>query len=272
MKKFIILLLSLIFSVPAFADGDIDVYLNGGKMAFEQPPIIRDDSTLVPLRAIFEALNMAVEWNGEEKRITAYGNAVEISLVIGSDKMTVNGKSVTLTTPAIIYNDFTMIPLRAVGEAAGAEVQWDGDTRTVYITTEKNVGLGDTEKMAREVLALVNNERAKYGLNPLKWDDTLAAFAELHCEDMIERNFMSHVNPDGEDPFDRLKYFGINYWTAGENIAAGQKTPAEAMDAWMNSETHRENILNPNFRSLGVHVRRGGSYGIYWVQEFALFK
>lgn len=76
-----------------------------------------------------------------------------------------------------------------------------------------------------EVLNLVNEERAKYNVAPLKWDDSLAALAESHCEDMIDRNFFAHNTPDGQTPFDRMKAAGISYSSAGENIAAGQYSP-----------------------------------------------
>ena len=123
-----------------------------------------------------------------------------------------------------------------------------------------------------EVLNLVNEERAKYNVAPLKWDDSLAALAESHCEDMIDRNFFAHNTPDGQTPFDRMKAAGKTYSSAGENIAAGQSSPQNVMDSWMNSPGHRKNILNPDFEYIGVGLARGGSYGIYWAQEFATFK
>lgn len=69
-----------------------------------------------------------------------------------------------------------------------------------------------------------------------------------------------------------MKAAGITYSSAGENIAAGQSSPQNVMDSWMNSPGHRKNILNPDFEYIGVGLARGGSYGIYWAQEFATFK
>ncbi len=89
---------------------------------------------------------------------------------------------------------------------------------------------------------------------------------------MIDRNFFAHNTPDGQTPFDRMKAAGISYSSAGENIAAGQYSPQNVMDSWMNSPGHRKNILNPDFEYIGVGLARGGSYGIYWAQEFATFK
>ena len=100
---------------------------------------------------------------------------------------------------------------------------------------------------------------------------TVAELAKAHCEDMIARNFFSHNNPDGETPFDRMKKAGISYLAAGENIAAGQYSPEAVFKEWMASEGHRENIMKPDFQYIGISAVKGGSYGIYWAQEFAEF-
>ncbi len=269
MKKAIAALCAVICLTPsAYADDDIAVYMNGEKLSFEQPPIIRNDSTLVPFRSIFERLDMTVQWFEEDRRVTAQSEGTAITLFIDSPVMYVNDKTTELNTPAIIYNDYTMVPLRAVAEAAQAQVDWDGESRTVTITARES----EFEDWALQVLALTNAERAKNGLNPLEWDDSLANLGKTHCEDMINRNFFAHNNPDGETPFDRMKKAGISYHAAGENIAAGQYSPEAAMKAWMDSPGHRQNILNPEFKSLGVGVVKGGEYGIYWAQEFARLK
>lgn len=269
MKKILILFTVLIgIMTTAFADENILVYLNGEPLSFEQQPIIQNDSTLVPFRAIFESLDMTVQWFESERRVTAQKEGTAITLFIDKPVMYVNDDAIELNTPPIIYNDFTLVPLRAVSEAAGAEVDWNSDKRTVTITAQES----NFEEWARQVLILTNNERGKYGLTPLQWDDSLAALAEAHCKDMINRNFFSHNNPDGETPFDRMKQAGISYLAAGENIAAGQYSPEAVVQAWMNSETHRENILNSDFKYLGVSVVKGGEYGIYWAQEFVRFK
>ena len=256
-------------SPTVFADDDITVYLNEDELTFEQSPIIQNDSTLVPFRAIFENLDMVVQWFGDEQCVMAQKDDLTITLFINENTMYVNDTPVELNTPPIIYNDYTLVPLRAVSESAGAEVFWDGDTRTVYIATDDE---SNSDDWGYEVLNLVNEERKKNGLKELKWDDKLAELSYSHCADMIERNYFSHNTPDGETPFDRMKNAGISYRAAGENIAAGQYSPEEVMNSWMNSDGHRANILNPNFEYLGVGVAWGGSYGIYWTQSFARFK
>ncbi len=269
MKKVIAAVLTAAcMTTAAYADGDISVYMNGEKMSFEQQPIIQNDSTLVPFRTIFEKLNMTVQWFERERRVTAQKEGKSITLFIDSPVMYVNDDSVELNTPAIIYNDYTLVPLRAVAEAASAQVDWDGSSRTVTIITNEE----DSKNWGKEVLELTNNERVSRGLDPLKWDDSLAALAEAHCSDMINRGFFAHNTPEGATPFDRMKNAGIDYMAAGENIAAGQYSPEAVVKAWMNSSGHRANILNPEFEYLGTAAVWGGKYGIYWAQEFARFK
>lgn len=121
---------------------------------------------------------------------------------------------------------------------------------------------------AEQVLQLVNAERSKYGLKPLKMSEQLRSIANLKSKDMAEKNYFDHYSVTYGTPFEMLQQFGVHYSAAGENIAAGQKTPQEVMNSWMNSSGHRANILNKNFDTIGIGVYQGGSYGIYWTQLF----
>nr|WP_238457309.1 CAP domain-containing protein [Litchfieldia salsa] len=114
-----------------------------------------------------------------------------------------------------------------------------------------------------QVVQLVNQERAKAGLKPLTHRADLKNVAHKKAQDMINSNYFSHTSPNYGSPFQMLKTFGISYQSAGENIAKGQKTPKEVMNAWMNSPGHRANILKPEYDSIGV-----GFYHSAWVQMF----
>lgn len=118
------------------------------------------------------------------------------------------------------------------------------------------------------IVDLVNAERAKAGLKPVTLNTELSHMAAVKARDMRDNHYFSHNSPIYGSPFEMMKSFGIQYSYAGENIAAGQRTPEEVMEDWMNSPGHRANILNPNFTEIGVGVAKGGSYGTYWVQEF----
>lgn len=116
---------------------------------------------------------------------------------------------------------------------------------------------------AAEVVKLVNQERAKAGLKPLTENAKLSNMAMDKAKDMSNNNYFDHNSPTYGSPFDMMKKYGISFSYAGENIAKGQKTPADVMNAWMNSEGHRANILNSNYTTIGVAYYNG-----YWVQEF----
>lgn len=121
---------------------------------------------------------------------------------------------------------------------------------------------------ADQVLKLVNQERAKVGLKALTLSPELTNVATVKAKDMRDKGYFDHTSPTYGSPFDMMSKFGIKYSSAGENIAAGQKTPQEVMNSWMNSSGHRANILNKDYEQLGVGYVEGGSYGTYWVQMF----
>ncbi|MFF4892213.1 CAP domain-containing protein [Micromonospora chersina] len=118
----------------------------------------------------------------------------------------------------------------------------------------------------REVVDLVNQERAKAGCKALTVDDKLVLAAQRHSQDQADHKTMSHDGSDGSDVGDRLDRVGYAWRSYGENVAWNQQSPAAVMDAWMNSPGHRANILNCSFTQIGVGVAR--SNGPYWTQDF----
>ncbi|MFJ7087270.1 CAP domain-containing protein [Streptomyces griseus] len=124
-----------------------------------------------------------------------------------------------------------------------------------------------TDASARsEVLALVNQERAKVGCSPLSTSAPLTSLAQNFSEDMAARGFFDHTDPDGDTPWDRAAQAGVQGLGA-ENIARGQADAQAVMEAWMNSEGHRANILNCDYKTIGIGVHEG-SGGPWWVQNF----
>jgi uncharacterized protein YkwD len=117
-----------------------------------------------------------------------------------------------------------------------------------------------------EVLKLVNEERAKVGCSAVSANSALQDLAEAFSEDMAARDFFDHTDPDGLSPWDRADKAGITD-LGGENIARGQADAASVMEAWMNSPGHKANILNCDFKTLGVGVHLG-SGGPWWTQDF----
>ncbi|XEC97788.1 CAP domain-containing protein [Paenibacillus tarimensis] len=124
-------------------------------------------------------------------------------------------------------------------------------------------GTMDKSSYAAQVVALVNQERAKAGLKALQSDSLLTKVALDKAKDLYVNNYFSHQSPTYGSPFDMMRAYGVKYSYAGENIAKGQRTPQEVMNAWMNSSGHRANILSGNFTKIGVAYYNGA-----WVQMF----
>lgn len=128
--------------------------------------------------------------------------------------------------------------------------------------------LESIKSFENQVIQLTNQERAKYGLRALTPDWELSRVARYKAADMRDKNYFSHTSPTYGSPFTMIRNFGISYRMAGENIAAGQRTPQEVVQAWMNSSGHRANILKSDYTHIGVGYAKGGSYGVYWSQMF----
>jgi uncharacterized protein YkwD len=115
----------------------------------------------------------------------------------------------------------------------------------------------------QRVIELTNGERVERGLAPLKSNGELNEAADRHAEDMAANRYFSHVGLDGDRAWDRAEEVGYSSSGFGENIARGQPSPEAVVTAWMNSSGHRANILNTNYRDIGVGYESG-----YWVQNF----
>lgn len=120
-----------------------------------------------------------------------------------------------------------------------------------------------------QVVYLSNIERQNAGVAPVVSDSNMARVARYKANDMRDTNYFSHYSPTYGDPFVMLSDFGISFKKAGENIAARQTTPEQVVQSWMESESHRTTLLNPDYTRLGVGYSEGGILGQYWVQMFA---
>ncbi len=142
------LICSLFLSTTLFSNASIStnvkVYIDGklmefGREANDPGPYIKEGRTLIPFRRIFEALDMEVLWDAQERMVTATGNGIEMKLYIGKTNAYVNGEEKTLDVPAEITDGRTFVPLRFVSENCGAKVEWDDSTKSVFITLPKEI-------------------------------------------------------------------------------------------------------------------------------------
>lgn len=124
----------------------------------------------------------------------------------------------------------------------------------------------EASELEARVAELVNEHRQSIGAEPLVWLNDLGDVARAHSQDMADRGFFSHTNPDGDDPFDRMSDAGISYGWAGENIAWGYTSAEAVVQGWLDSPGHRANIENVNYTHHGIgHVAEGN----YWTHLFA---
>ncbi|MFG3720626.1 CAP domain-containing protein [Streptomyces massasporeus] len=167
-----------------------------------------------------------------------------------------DGPRRTLHDPA-----FTHAGLAHVHDGPSDDVYWTA----LWARPFTQDGLAGT---AAAVIDLTNRERTRHGLPPLSADPLLTAAAQAHSADMVARAFYAHTAPDGGQPWDRAAAAGSTRRSIGENIACGQRSPADVVEGWMNSPGHRANILKPGFTHIGVGFAGGGRAGMYWTQLF----
>ncbi|MEU0898342.1 CAP domain-containing protein [Streptomyces massasporeus] len=162
----------------------------------------------------------------------------------------------TLHDPA-----FTHAGLAPVHDGPSGDVYWTA----LWARPFTPDGLAGT---AAAVIDLTNRQRAQHGLLPLSADPLLTTAAQAHSADMVARAFYAHTAPDGSQPWDRAAAAGSTRRSIGENIACGQRSPADVVEGWMNSPGHRANLLKPGFTHIGVGFAGGGRAGTYWTQLF----
>lgn len=185
--------------------------------------------------------------------------------------------TIALLLPANAFaaNTYTVVPGDALWKIAvktetGVSELIDANPQLanpdmIYPGQTINIASNAEASQEQEVIQLVNQERAKEGLPALKYDWELARVAKYKSRDMKDQNYFSHNSPVYGSPFTMMRNFGINYRSAGENIARGQRSASQVVNAWMNSSGHRANIMSSDFTHIGVGYVESGNY---WTQMF----
>jgi len=132
-------------------------------------------------------------------------------------------------------------------------------------TSTPSSSTGTVSTLERQVVTLVNQKRAAAGLKALTLNGALSNGARMKSQDMQKSHYFNHTSPNYGSPFDMMRSLGISYRSAGENIAMGYSSAEAVVNAWMNSPSHRANIMNASYTQIGVgYVSNGG----YWTQWF----
>lgn len=254
--RVIFLIMALNLATVTIALAAPAIVFNGKIVKYDVPPIIQKGVTLVPLRVILETFGAQVNYIPASKKITVVKDNLNIALKIGDKTAAVNGKMVALSVAPQLINTRTFVPMRFISEALNAEVNWNSKTNTVEITYHAATGgqLTSAEIMnyEKEIFKLVNEIRKEFGLQEFVWVDELASVARAHSADMANQKYFDHTSPTAGSPADRSRIAGLP--GIGENIAAGPMTAKEVHEAWMNSSGHRKNILNPDYRFIGIGI------------------
>lgn len=210
MKKIILLvivaLMVNIFTITVMAQADIKVSVNGNNITFPdaKPFIDANNRTLIPVRFVSEALGAKVGWNGDIRQVDITLDTTKVTIKINDKNIVVNSRIQEMDTKAIIKQDRTFVPIRFVSEALGATVKWDGNTRTVIITTgkEKTTGVEPATQDLKEIYnklysdpcvfvgragGIVNTDSGKLEGNKTNWSinkgDNSAYILKIHKYD-----------------------------------------------------------------------------------------
>jgi len=345
---------AMLVITTALAQDNIRIQVNGEEIMFNgQQPISQNGRTLIPVRGVFDALGYDIGWDSTEQNVTLTAkDGTVVSLWIGYNQLSVRSEVriprvnlITMDVPAQIINGNTMIPLRAVADAIGADVQWDGTQNMAIISYREHQdshihftwGNGETwiyrmledgrlaeitpgrprtvdvrivrtgsfeyrlvhgmpadytdatfqnlldmgytfedalDIFEEQIFHATNRARVEHGVQPLAWSDALMRAARVHSQDMAVNDFVGHTGFDGSSANDRAIREGFR---GGANENAGLRSHLSTPDAfivdWMHSPPHRANMLRSGARYLGIGItfviNADGSIGRgYAVQKF----
>jgi N-acetylmuramoyl-L-alanine amidase len=203
-----------VLTVPsAPASGAPRVLLNGQQLKFDVDPIIESGRTLVPLRAIFEAMGATVNWDAAAITVTATKGSTTVILPVGSRVATVNDKNITLDVPARIVGNRTLVPLRFVSESFGAQVDWNSSERLVTITAQANTSTTKSVTIIEDEVNLRSGPATSYDkLGTARSGERLAVLGESNGWYQVSRG-------------------GSTVWVAGWLVKAeGEATPTEPVN------------------------------------------
>jgi len=265
-------ILTLTISATAFASNDVSVTIDGVPQSFDVPAQIIDGRTMVPMRAIFEALGASVEWNDETRSITATAPNGDITvLTIGVYSIIINGTGYDIAAPPMIIDGNTLVHVRVVAQGMNANVEWDEASRTVEIETPT---LAESkEEFGQMIFELTNEVREQAGLPLLTWDEGLAEVARAHVQDMVESGLTSNTGSDGSTAVDRVQAAELDMvHISGNAFRVNAGYPEDVFAHLINNRQRENNILGELTEYGGVAVvlvpRDRGSDHMFVVQKF----
>ena len=210
-------------------------------------------TVIVPVRSIVVSMN---------REVFRIGELAEYRIQVEPENATNPSVSVGFSGARVTPSGANMFLCEEAGEVTITFTAGSGDPIEITIVVH------DLEVLADDVFRLTNRERTNAGLPNLQSSPQLSPVALFRAGEIIIRLDEDHRRPDGRDFYTILDDYVVDYVLAGENLAAGQTSPAEVVRAWMDSRSHRDTILNPDYRFLGVGVTMDHNGRLYWVQMF----
>lgn len=199
------------------ASSAITVLVNGSAVVFDQPPIIENGRTLVPMRAIFVALGADIVWDGNTKTVTATRGQSVIVMQIGNNTITVNNNPITLDVAPIIINGRTLVPVRAVAESLNAKVEWRASDQTVLITDNVETVINADNMLNFSLLETIGKDAnalsEKLGQITVssEFDETDFSEAPIHYKNITFANSTVKFITETVDGVDKINSFECKY-------------------------------------------------------------
>lgn len=242
MKRLTFVAMVLLFLLVAvsfsFANtSEIELYLNDEKVSFNDQPQLSNDRVYVPLRGIFEAFEAQVEWNDATQTVTAVKGDTEIKVTIGSKSAKKNGTNIMLEAVPYLSQKRTYVPLRFVGEAFGAHVNWDGNTKAISIVTAGDLPVVGSFETLKKLLKENADMRQSYlynGINEAVSDAAVKSVdrVELKSEAASSpEHSETNVQVQGVDEADIVKTDGeYLYQVSNQQIVISRIFPADELE------------------------------------------
>lgn len=213
--------------VSAATDDDIQVFLNGQKISFDVPPMIMNDFTMVPMRAIFEALGYKVVWDDANKSITAINDENTIFMKLLSNEMTYNDTTITLAIPPVNINGRTLVPVRAISETSGYNVSWDTTNRTVIIGDITTAACYDATKEIEQINSFI--EQGLY-LEAIECCEQTLAWHELSFEDISLLRNLYKLSEEKYNEYLQSRKIKLGYGAPEQYASEYYITPEQVID------------------------------------------
>lgn len=282
----VVVFLVSVFFVPAQAQEQIPVtrtYVRGSDVLGIRPmadtsqiyEFLINDMVVMRYRTMYQGLSARERAQIILERAEKLGQAMQegalaVGKINGSFAVTIEGQLfITVTEADYRANNSTgeglaNVWLQNILAARGKKASLKAGLQKDRDKGDKSSAITAEEK---EMLQLINQERAKAGAAPLTLDPELVRIARLKSQDMIDKNYFDHYSPTYGDPFTMMRNMGVQYGFAGENLA-GNPSLDNAHETLMASPGHRKNILNPNYTHVGIGIVEGGRYGKMYTQLF----